>query len=196
MQGKFDYPWRLALTPDKSQVVVADSDNHRLVVLDVTNGRPVSYFTPHADVMPDPGGVVIVPHTGRVLVADWQRNQVLLFAGLDAPRFIRTFGEYEQGSGDCQLNHPHDVALIDAADVDFEVDPAAAAAAAAGEDPALVAIADTHNHRVVIYRLCNGAFVRHFGSEGAAPGQSASRSLFRILISRCRYWVPMRKQNK
>jgi hypothetical protein len=177
-------PWVLALTPDQSQVVFADSGNHRLVALDAIDGRRLSDFTPPADVMPRPCGVVIVPHTGQVLVLDGKRQQVLLFAGLDAPQVVRTFGD-GKGKGERHLNWPSGVALIEAGDVDFEVDPAAAAAAAAasGEDPALVAIADTHNHRVVIYRLCDGAFVRHFGSRGAAPGEFTSWSLFGIHIS-------------
>jgi hypothetical protein len=164
-------------------VVVVDSGNHRLVVLDAIDGRPVSDLTPPANVMPDPRGVAIVPHTGQVLVVDCERHRVLLFAGLDAPQVVRTFGD-GKGSGDRQLNSPFGVALIEAGDVDYEVDPAAAAAAAAGADPALVAIADYENHRVVIYRLCDGAFVRHFGSRGAAPGRFALWSLFRILLSR------------
>jgi hypothetical protein len=179
--GQFKNPWGLALTPDQSQVVVADTYNHRLVVLDAIDGRYVSDITPPADVMSAPHGVVIVPHTGQVLVVDGERQKVLLFSGLDAPQVIRTFGD-GKGSGDCQLNDPFGVALIEAADVDFDVNPAAAAAA--GADPALVAIADQLNHRVVIYRLCDGAFVRHFGSDGAAPGQFVAWSLVRIIISR------------
>ncbi len=171
------------MTPDQSRVVVADSDNHRLVVLDATDGRPVSDFIPPGDVMHCPCGVVIVPHTGQVLVADSARSQVLLFAGLDAPHLVRTFGDRKRSrSRDFRFDPVGvGVALIEAVDVDFEVDPAAAAAAAAadGADPSLVVIADTWYNRVVIYRLCDGALVRQFGSGGSALGQFASRSLFR-----------------
>jgi DNA-binding beta-propeller fold protein YncE len=165
----------LALTPDQTHVVVVDSWNHRLVVLDAADGRPVSSLSPTAGVKDNPHSVLIVPHRGgQVLVSDWARGQVLLFAGLDAPQVVVTFGD-GPGSGDRQLNGPSGLALIEAADVASDVDLAVAAIATAdaGAGPALVAIADTFNHRVVIYRWCDCTLVRHFGTHGGAPGQFA-----------------------
>jgi DNA-binding beta-propeller fold protein YncE len=171
---QFNCPWGMALTPDQTQLVIVDSRNHRLVILDATDGRPVSDLTPPAGVMPDSMGVVIVPHTGQVLVADRLRHQVLLFAGLHSSEVVRTFGDGGQGNGDRQLNNPSGVAVLIASDVDSDADSAAATAAAAvsaGADPFLVAIADARNHRVVLYRLHDASLVRHFGSKGSAPGQ-------------------------
>jgi DNA-binding beta-propeller fold protein YncE len=169
---QFDYPRGLALTPDQTQLVVVDRGNHRLVVLDATDGRPVSALTPPAGVIPRPVGVAIVPHTGQVLVTDLERRQVLLFAGLHSTEVIRTFGDGGEGSGDRQLNFPFSAVVVTAADVDPDADPTAAAAAVgAGSDPSLVAIADYSNHRVVLYRLHDASFVHHFGSRGSAPGQ-------------------------
>ncbi len=164
---QFDGPWALALTPDQTQLVVGDRSNHRLVVLDATDGQPVSALTPPAVVMPNPMGVAIVPHTGQVLVADCVRHQVLLFASLHSTEIIRTFGDGGRGNGGSKLNYPSGIAVLTAADVDFDAD----LAAAAGADPSLVAIADFYNHRVVLYRLHDASFVRHLGSEGSAPGQ-------------------------
>ncbi len=74
-----------------------------------------------------------------------------------------------------------------AADVDPDADPTAAAAAAvsAGADPSLVAIANTHNNRVVLYRLHDASFVRHFGSRGSAPGQFDYPRCIAVVPSAC-----------
>ncbi len=92
--GKFDLPWDLALTPDQAQLVVADTGNRRLVVLDATDGRPVSALTPPAGVTPLPMGVAIVPHTVQVLVVDSYRHQVLLFDSIHASEVFRTYKLY------------------------------------------------------------------------------------------------------
>ena len=167
---QFDNPWGVALTPDHTHLVVADPGNQRLVVRDATDGRAVSTLTPAAGVLPNPRGVVVVPHTGQLLVTDIDRHQAVLFGGLADATVVRVFGE-GQGSGDPQLNGPYGVALVSASDVTLAADPSAVAAAAAERDPTLVAIADTYNHRVVLYRLADAAFVRRFGSQGGAPGQ-------------------------
>jgi hypothetical protein len=160
----------VALTPDHAHLVVVDSNNERLVVRDATDGRAVSTLTPAAGKLPDPRCVVVVPHTGQLLVTDADRHQAVLLGGLAVATVVRVFGE-GQGSGDRQLNGPRGVALVSASDVALAADPSAVAAAAAEQDPTLVAIADTYNHRVVLYRLADAAFVRHFGSQGSAPGQ-------------------------
>jgi DNA-binding beta-propeller fold protein YncE len=184
---QFNYPRGLTLTPDQIQLVVADTGNHRLLVLDATDGRAVSALTPPAGVMPLPAGVAIVPQTGQVLVTDWKRHQVLLFAGLYSTEVIRTFGYGGEGSGDCQLNYPFSSALVTSADVDPDADPAAgtATAAGAGTDCSLVAIADTHNNRMVLYRLYDASFVRNFGSHGFAPGQFYLPRCIAVVPSSC-----------
>jgi hypothetical protein len=168
---QFDYPRGLALTPDQTQLVVVDRGNHRLVVLDATDGRAVSAITPPAGVIPRPVGVAIVPHTGQLLVTDLERRQVLLFASLHSTEVVRTFGDGGEGNGDRQLNSPFSAVVLTATDVDPDADLTAAAAVGAGADPSLVAIADTNNHRVVLYRLPDASLVRHFGLLGSAPGQ-------------------------
>ncbi len=158
----------MALTPDQAHIVVVDIGNKRFVVRDVTDGRAVSTLTPTAGVLRDPRGVVVVPHSG-LLVTDIRRHQVLLLGGRANPTVVvRVFGE-GQGSGDRQLSYPYGVALVSASDAELAAYPAAAAAA--GPHPTLVAIADRNNHRMVLYRLADAAFVRCFGSRGDAPGQ-------------------------
>ncbi len=133
----------------------------------------MSTLTPSAGVFRDPYGVVVVPHTGQLLVTDVGRDQVLLLGGLTDPTVVRVFGE-GLGSGDRHLEYPYSVALVSASDVVLAADPSAVAATATSQDPTLVAIADMCNHRVVLYRLADAAFVRCFGSQGDAPGQFES----------------------
>ena len=179
---QFDHPWGVALTPDHAHLVVADFNNQRLVVRDATDGRAVSTLTPAAGVLPIPCGVVVVPDTGQLLVTDHGRHQAVLFGGLADATVVRVFGD-GNGSGDRQLNFPYGVALVSASDVALAADPSAVAAAAAERDPTLVAIADTYNHRVVLYRLADAAFVRRFGSQGGAPGQfQCPRSVASVLV--------------
>jgi hypothetical protein len=168
--NQFSNPFGVALTPDHAHLVVVDYRNKRVVIRNATDGEAVSTLTPAAGVLRDPQGVTVVPHTGQVLVTDVVRHQVVLFRGLADPTVVRLFGE-GLGSGDRQLECPYGVALVSASDVELAADPAFVAAVAARLDPTLVVIADSWNHRVVIYRLADAAFVRCFGSEGGAPGQ-------------------------
>jgi DNA-binding beta-propeller fold protein YncE len=179
---QFDRPLGLALTPDQTQLVVCDRGNHRLVVLDATDGRAVSELNPPAGVMLGPEGVIIAPHTGQVLVADCERHQVLLFADLHSTEVVRTFGEGGRGNGDRKLNYPNGVAVVTAIDVQLD---AAAAALSTGADSSLVAIADTFNFRVVLYRLHDASFVRHFGSRGSDPGQFHLPNRIAVVPSSC-----------
>jgi hypothetical protein len=79
---------------------------------------------------------------------------VWLFNDLDATEVIRTFGD-GMGAGDRELNFPHGVALMAAEDVD--PDSVALTSPPVGADPTLVAIVDSNNHRVVLYRLCDAS---------------------------------------
>jgi hypothetical protein len=170
--GQSRYPRGVALTPCQTRVIVTDPSNQRLLVLDAAGGRPVCHVTPPAGVLPCPVGVVVVPDTGQVLVVDRQRCQVLLFAGVGSSELVRTFGDGGPGDEDRQLARPCGVALVTAADIDLVADPVAIAAVAAGTDPAHIAIADTCNHRVSLYRLRDASLVRHLGQSmmGSAPG--------------------------
>jgi hypothetical protein len=95
-----------------------------------------------------------VPHTHQVLVSNWHHQQVWLFNDLDATEVIRTFGD-RMGAGDRELNFPQGVALVAAEDVD--PDSVALTSPPVGADPTLVAIVDSNNHRVVLYRLCDAS---------------------------------------
>jgi hypothetical protein len=185
--GRTSYSRGVALTPCQNGVVVTDPSNQRIVVLDAASGRPLSHLAPPAGVMPCPVGIALVPHTDQVLIVDRQRCQVLLFAGLGSSELVRTYSDGGPGDGDRQLAGPCGVALVMAADVDsvtYQIDAGVVAAAA---DPTLVAIADTGNHRVSLYRLFDSSFVRHLGHGkwGNAPGVFTFPHTIAVVPSTC-----------
>jgi DNA-binding beta-propeller fold protein YncE len=153
--GQFHRPRGLALSPDETLLLVADTRNCRVVVVDAHDGQSVRTLQGPAGALQHPIGVSMVPRTGQVLVMDHQRQLVVVFAGVDDDTVVRTIGD-GQGAGPRQLNHPHGVAVLDDGD--------------AAERPVAV-VADCRNHRLCLFRVDNGALLRHLGSRGAAPGQ-------------------------
>jgi hypothetical protein len=138
-------------------------------VRNATDGRAVS-TTKLPAILPAPRDVVVVPDTGQLLVTDCVRHQVVLLRGLTDLTEVGVFG-HGFGHGDRYLWCPHGMALVSASGVELAADRATATAAAAGQDLTLVAIADSGNCRVVLYRLADAVFVRCIGSRGDAPGK-------------------------
>jgi len=101
----------------------------------------------------------VVPQTGQVLVLDYIRCHVVVFAGVDDDTVVRTLGDGE-GRGPRQLDRPCGLAVLDGDVAD-----------AAAPDGPVAVVADTHNHRLALWRVRDGTLVRHVGSEGTAPGQ-------------------------
>ncbi len=157
--GQFHYPLGLTLTPDETRLLVCDSRNHRVVVADAGDGRSLAELRGPAGTFHCPVAAAIVPRTGQVLVLDNYRCLVVVFAGVDDDTVVRTIGD-GQGQGPLQLQNPWGIAVLggDAAD-------------AAVPDGPLAVVADTWDHRLSLFRICDATLVRHVGSEGAAPGQ-------------------------
>ncbi len=153
--GQFDGPEGMALSPDETRLLVADTDNHRVVVVDAHDGRSVRMLQGPAGTLQLPICVAMVPRTGQVLVADIQRHVVVVFAGVDNDTVVSTIGD-GRGTGPRQLHHPYGVAVLDDGD--------------AAERPVAV-VADFGNHRLCLFRVDDGALLRHLGSHGHAPGQ-------------------------
>ncbi len=173
------------MTPDQTQLVVVDLGKQQLDVWDAIHARPVATLRPSAArALVDPFGVAFVPHTGQLLVSDQFHHHVVLLGGLTDTAVVRVFGD-GKGSGERQLHNPCGVAVIPAFDVQQAADPAAAAAAAAGLDATLVAIVDAKNHRIVLYRLADAAFVRSIGSEGFELDQFMSPCAIAVVPSAC-----------
>ena len=113
---------------------------------------------------------VIVPQTGQVLVADYNRCQVVVFAGVDDDAVVCTLGD-GYGQGPRQLRHPCGLAVWDG-----DVGDAAA------PDGPVAVVADTYNHRLALWRVRDGTVVRHVGSRGAAPGQFNKPSVVTVPV--------------
>ncbi len=153
--GQFNSPHGLALSPDETRLLVADYGNRRVVVADAHDGRSVRSLQGPVGTLQRPLSIAMVPRTGQVLVVDYDLHRVVGFAGVDDDTVVRTIGD-GQGAGPRQLDHPSGVAVLDDDD--------------AAERPVAV-VADSRNHRLSLFRVDDGALLRHLGSQGAAPGQ-------------------------
>jgi hypothetical protein len=153
--GQFNDPSRLALSSDETRLLVADTHNRRVVVADATDGRWVRTLQGPAGTLIQPAGVAMVARTGHVLVVDFHRDLVVVFAGVDDDTVVRTLGD-GGGHGPRQLDGPCAVAVLDEGD--------------AADRPVAV-VADMNNHRLSLFRVDDDTLLRHVGSKGAAPGQ-------------------------
>ncbi len=104
--------------------------------------------------------MAIVPHTGQVLVLDYSRHLVVLFADVDDDTVVRTIGDGAGHGPRRHLSYPLGLAVLDG-----DVGDAAA------PDSPVAVVADSNNHRLALFRVRDGTLVRHVGSVGAAPGQ-------------------------
>ncbi len=166
--GRFNLPVRLALSADETRLLVTDAGNHRVVVADATDGRWVRTLQGPAGTLVRPAGVVMVARTGQVLVVDWERDLVVVFAGVDNDTVVRTLGD-GGGQGPRQLHGPSSVAVLDEGD--------------AADRPVAV-VADTGNHLLSLFRVDDDTLLRHVGSAGAAPGHFNLPSALSVVSSR------------
>ncbi len=149
----------LAMTPDENRMLVCDSGNHRVVVVDARDGRSLHELQGPAGSLECPVSAVVVAQTGQVLIVDHHRAVVVVFADVDDDTVVRTLGDGE-GAGPRQLQAPHDLAVLDGDLAD-----------AAAPDGPVAVVADTYNHRLALFRVRDGMLVRHVGSEGDAACQ-------------------------
>ncbi len=140
-------------------LLVCDAGNHRVVVADACDGRSLRSLQGPAGTLVYPRQAIVVPQTGQVLVADFRRHLMVVFAGVDDDTVVRAIGD-GHGPGPRQLNFPCGLAVLDG-----DVSDAAA------PDGPVAVVADTHNDRLTLWRVRDGTVVRHVGSYGAAPGQ-------------------------
>ena len=151
--GQFNGLRGLSLTPDEVHLLVCDQKNHRVVVADARDGRSLQSLQGPAGTLSGPVQAIMVPQTSQVLVVDVDLCRVVVFSGLQDQTVVRTLGE-GQGHDLQQLFFPCGLAVLDGE----------------GDGP-VVAVADTGNHRLVLWRVRDGTVVRPMGSEGTAPGQ-------------------------
>ncbi len=170
--GQFDGLRGLSLAPDETHLLVCDLGNHRVVVADARDGRSLRSLQGPAGTLDCPMQAIVVPQTGQVLVVDYIRCRVVVFAGVDDDTVVRTLGD-GYGRGPRRLHNPCGLAVLDGDVAD-----------AAAPDGPVAVVADTWNHRLALWRVRDGTVVRHVGSRGAAPGQFNCPRALTVVLAR------------
>lgn len=145
--GTLAYP--MGLTVRKTRVLVADNQNHRVVVFD-TGGRQIT--TIGAGKGGRPGQLehpydVAADASGRVFVADDINHRVVRFSTLPNYVYKARWGSYGQAPG--QLAYPRGIAT---------------------DAGGLIYVANTGNDRIDVFDN-GGKLVRTMGRSGRASGQ-------------------------
>ena len=109
--GQFNAPRGLALSPDEAFLLVADGKNHRVAVLQATDGAWVRQLSGPPGTLLYPTRVAVAS-SGEVLVSDIDRHQVVRFRSIDDDTVIGTLGT-GQGRGPMQFSSPYGLVLLD-----------------------------------------------------------------------------------
>ncbi|MCX8109408.1 MAG: 6-bladed beta-propeller, partial [Verrucomicrobiae bacterium] len=151
--GQFRNPYGLAIDPGRNRVVVADSDNHRVVILNV---NPVTgalsfnmsfgTFGSGAGQFNKPFAVAVSPTTGRIIVADTLNHRIQIFESTGV--FRSMFGSFGAGAG--FLNQPKGLCV--------------------DGTTGRILVADTENNRVQCF-TGTGTFLWQTGTYGTGTGQ-------------------------
>ncbi len=157
--GQFRGLQGLSLTPDEARLLVCDAGNKRVVVVDSRDCRSLHELRGPAGTLAWPVQAIVVPQTVQVLVLDFTRSVVAVFASVHDDTVVRTLGD-GQGDGPLQLREPNGMALLDGDVAD-----------AAAPDGPVAVLADHRNHRLALWRVRDGTLARHLGSRGDGPGQ-------------------------
>ncbi len=145
-QGNFTWPRGVAVSPANSQIVVADSSNHRVQIFD-QRGQFVRTFGSYGqgDGEFDCLAGVAITTSGNIVIADRYNHRIQVFDATG--NFVRKFGE--EGSADGQLNYPWGVGT---------------------DGDRNIYVCDKENNRVQVYDI-GGRFLSKIGSLGSRPGQ-------------------------
>ena len=157
-------PCGCAPSLDGLRVHVADSLNHRIVTLCAETGAFLGAFGargPLAGQFNGPRSIAVSPIDGRVWIADSDNQRVVCFeeniAAIDQEpwRFVAQLGRAEssEASHD-RFDHPRSVAI--------------------SSDGALLAVADTYNHRVQIFESKTHQYVRTIDTRADGPAAVAA----------------------
>lgn len=154
-RGQFNLPTGIDVSNSTSQVFVADTDNHRIQVFDISGNYQFSWGS---DYFQKPVAVAVwspsvSPPSGFIVVCDRDANTIWKF-DLITHNFLAHWGSF--GSGPGQFNYPTGI----------DVDPLGN-----------VWVVDTLNNRIQLFDS-SGAYLGKFGSYGSAPGQFANSSRY------------------
>lgn len=144
----------MADLPGCAAVVIADTRNDRIQVLDALRGESLRAFG--SEVLRAPSGVALDEVTGRWIVCDSGNSRVVVFSETGIP--MATVGQ--RGFGPADLLHPTRMAIMDSTDLP---EPArkptvrrAAKQSPAGSASAhglCIVVSDSGNHRVQVFGL-------------------------------------------
>jgi DNA-binding beta-propeller fold protein YncE len=95
-------PRGLALSPDENFLLVVDTGNRRVAVLQALDGAWVRQLTGPPGTLQNPASVAVVPSTGEVLVSDVTLHRVIRFFSFDNDTVVGTLGTGE-GSGPTEI---------------------------------------------------------------------------------------------
>jgi len=143
--GSFTWPRGVAVGPDNC-IVVADSSNHRVQVLDARGRLQTTFGTyGNGEGEFDCLAGVATNRIGQFIIADRYNHRIQVFD--PSGRFLRVFGS--QGTADGKFSYPWGVTT---------------------DALGFIYVCDKENHRVQVFQS-DGTFVGKFGSLGNRPGQ-------------------------
>ena len=144
-QLEFQYPIGIDIHPRTRKVYVADSQNHRIQILNPDLTFSSSFGSRGSDIgqFQYPWDVVF-DSTGNVYVADSENHCIQVFTAEE--EFIRKFGK--KGGGNGELNFPSSISI---------------------DSDNVVYVTEQFNHRVSVF-TSEGKFLTSFGAKGSEPG--------------------------
>lgn len=156
VDGWFDYPQGMCLSPDGERLYVVDSENNRLQTFRVSDGAHLRTIMPTGSKSKSqtdggfdwPCGMSMSVDGQFLFVADHHNCRIQVLRA-DNGAFVRKFGR--EGSGNCEFACVNGVCPTPVDD--------------------LLVIVDDGNHRVQVVRAADGQHVRTFGARGDGNGQ-------------------------
>jgi len=143
--GQFKNP-RSVITNSKGNIIVSDSENHRIQVFD-SQGQFISTFGEKGDgngQFYGPYGIA-TNSKGNIIVSDENNNRIQIFDS--EGNFISKFGI--EGDGNGQFNHPNGITI---------------------DSNGNILVTEWENHRIQIFDSA-GKFISKFGEKGSRNGQ-------------------------
>ena len=142
-QLEFNSPIGIVIHPLTRKVYVADSQNHRIQILNPDLTFSSSFGSDNGQFQ-YPWDVTF-DSTGNLYVADSENHCIQVFTA--EGKFIRKFGKKGQGNG--ELNFPSSISI---------------------DSDNVVYVTEQFNHRVSVF-TSEGKFLTSFGTKGSKPGQ-------------------------
>jgi hypothetical protein len=165
--GRFNALEGLTLTSDQKHLLVCDSGNRCVHLVDVETGLTLKSLNGNGRLV-EPLHAELIVSSGHVVVLDQGQSfqppsppTLFVLAGLDSDAVVRTIGD-GKGSAPRQFCSPVGLAILDVPE-----SPASLA------DGPVAVVADTYNHRLALWCVQGGSLLGLIGKYGTEPGQFA-----------------------